>query len=334
MTKDIQSWADAHQYDAAPMQANRDEQGNIIPKVTLLWMTPDPLGALAAMCRMYEGKATYSFNELTDDERHRYLEQVQKTHLKAPLEAIKLHFFIEGVTRSFTHQMVRQRTAAYAQESMRFAVKENMAEEISLPPSIAALSRKDSRRQMWDEAVAKTSDVYNFLIANGIPAEDARGLAPHATTTRLNYVTDLRNLAEHAGNRLCTQAQFEWRLVFMGIVQAIREYRPDFSWLLDHHVGFENEWDQKFRWQFTRIANSGLFRPICYQLGRCQFNADFDRSCTIRQRVDTFADMGIKSENWGDQKYLDNCGEQAINPAEWLLDPAAARKTSGGGGHD
>jgi hypothetical protein len=36
--------------------------------------------------------------------------------------------------------------------------------------------------------------------------------------------------------------------------------------------------------------------------------------------------MGIKSDRWGDQEYLDNCGERAIRTEEWLLNPGAARK--------
>jgi thymidylate synthase ThyX len=46
--------------------------------------------------------------------------------LKAPLEAIDFHFMVEGVTRAHTHQEVRQRTAVFAQESMRFAVKDKI----------------------------------------------------------------------------------------------------------------------------------------------------------------------------------------------------------------
>jgi flavin-dependent thymidylate synthase len=317
MGTDVTKWGDQHQFVAEPMRATRTDEGHIIPRVHLVWMTPDPLGAVAALCRMYVGEPTYSLGDITDEERLRYLEQVQKTHLKAPLEAIKLHFFIEGVTRSFTHQMVRQRTAVYAQESMRFAVKENMADELSLPPSLAALPAKDHRREVWDRAVAVVSEAYNYLVANGIPAEDARGLAPHATTTRLHYVTDLRNLAEHAGNRLCTQAQFEWRIVFMGIVNAIRHYGSDH---LDHSGD---------DWQFEAIADSGMFRPICYQLGKCMFEADFDRSCTIRSRVDKLGSLQVPSAHWHEVG-----GEDRIAPEEWLADPGAARKTSGGGGHD
>lgn len=348
----IRRWADEQQYVAAPIEGSRDGSGNIVPRVHLLTMTPDPLGAIAAMCRMYEGKPTYSMGEISDEERRHYFAQAQATHLRAPLEAVKFHFFIEGVTRSFTHQMVRQRTAVYAQESMRFAVKENLAAEISLPPSIAALKPNHPTRQVWDDTVEHVSHTYNYLVANGIPAEDARGLAPHATTTRLNYITDLRNLSDHAGNRLCTQAQFEWRIVFLGIVAAIRDYRPDFSSLSEVQLGgLPNaptlrehavwQWDQTNRWQFEELASSGLFRPVCYQLGKCPFKATFDRACSIRERVEVRADHGGKDPTQWHKPFLYYAEDgktmmtsKGIDPREWLADPAAARSTSGGGGHD
>jgi hypothetical protein len=152
---------------------------------------------------------------------------------------------------------------------------------------------------------------------------------PHAVTTRLNMIIDLRNLAEHAGNRLCTQAQFEWRIVFLGIVNAIRNYTPDFSWNGVPRVSAD-EWEERYRWQFEMLADSALFRPVCYQLGRCPFKASFDRACSIRERVDNFASHGIPSSEWSTQY---PAGLPAIQFKEWLADPAAARQTSGDAGH-
>jgi flavin-dependent thymidylate synthase len=299
---DIQKWADEAMFAAEPMEKN--ERGEVRPKVTLLWATPDPLGAISAACRMYEGKVTRSLSEVTDDERHHYWEQVKKTHLKAPLEFVKLHFFIEGVTRAFTHQMVRQRTAVYAQESLRFAVKEDLADEVPLPPSI----RPDTlEAQVWREGIEAVDHAYSYLVANGVPAEDARGLLPHSVTTRLNYCTDLRALLDHAGNRLCTQAQFEWRYVFAEIVKAIRTHRPEVAMDLKPNVeGSSRGGAVGGGWQFELIADDGLFKPVCYRLGHCPFTADFDRKCVIRERVQE------GKWDWIDDK-------------EWLLDPTAAR---------
>ena len=297
---DLTRKGDAQQYDAEPQVGDPD--AGVKPSVRLLWMTPDPLGAVAALSAIYSGRVVRDLERVTDEDRMQALVDVQKTHLKAPLEAVKLHFLIEGVDRAFTHQHVRQRTAVYAQESMRFAVLGDLLDATTLPPSLAGTTRSakgdlDGRsepqrwRNLWDDTIRTIDEAYHRLVASGMPAEEARGLLPHCTATRLHYVTDLRNLSDHAGNRLCTQAQFHWRLVFGGIVNEITNYGA--------RMGIED-------WQFAAIAQSGLFRPVCYQLGHCPFKASFDRACSIRERVD----LNLFSE---------------ISPAEWLLDPGAAR---------
>lgn len=322
MGTDITQYADKAMFEAEPME--RHDSGHVLPRVRLLWATPDPMGAIAAACRMYEGKATRSMDDITDDERRHYFNQSLKTHLKAPWEFVQFHFFIEGVTRAFTHQMVRQRTAVYAQESLRFAVKDNMADEIALPPSLMDGSSHDDLLQIYRGAVKTVEQAYNTLVANGIPAEDARHLLPHGVTTRLNYNTNLRGLVEHSGNRLCTQAQFEWRHVFIQILEAIRDYNPG------HAFGIPSMMSVSNAWQFEAIAKSGMFAPICYKTGKCEFKASFDRGCTIRDRVDQNAASGRPSSEWGHDKVDHHPSADrgdvligAIHPAEWLADHRA-----------
>lgn len=293
MGKEVQRYADGAMFTAEPMQSK-------LPQVHLLNVTRDPLGAIAAACRMYEGKTTVLLEDITDDERRHYWKQVQQTHLKAPLEFVELHFFVEGVDRALTHQMVRQRTAVFAQESMRFAVKENLQDAVQPGPSIAG---NRSREERYYKAIAAIQEAYDWLIGDGVPAEDARGLLPHDTLTRLNYKTNLRNLFDHAGNRLCTQAQFKWRIVFSQIVKAIRSHHDDY--FLKMHPGAGVGWRADGKWQFETIADSDMFRPVCYQMGHCPFTASFDRGCTIRDRVQ--------------QGKFDEISDQ-----EWALDPEAA----------
>lgn len=320
--KEVVRYADVAMYDAEPME--RNAAGGVTPKVYLLNMTPDPLGAIAAPCFMYEGRVVKDLSEITDGERRDKFAQVQKTHLKAPFEFVDFHFMLEGVTRSFTHQMVRQRTAVFAQESLRFAVKDTIDEEVGLPPSLAGLKDDDPLMVVWRSAVNRVDDAYHALIGAGMPAEDARGLLPHNVTTRLHYKTNLRNLLEHAGNRLCTQAQFEWRLVWMQIVEAIRN--------VPNRLGCVGEGSECYThglacpaWQYETLAN--LFRPICYLTGKCEFKANFDRACSIRDRVDAFHEAGVPSSDWGKTHLAvgGRPGIDPINPAEWLLDPTAAR---------
>lgn len=353
--KTVQKWADQAMFTAEPIRANEG------PKVYLLWMTADPLAVIAAPSKMYKGEVVRSLRDVTHAERREYVEQLKNTKLKAPYEFVKFHFLIEGVTRAFTHQMVRQRTAVYAQESLRFAVKEDMP--VGLPPSLAGVppervvefencASRDEAQAFWDMMSAEErklakwrqnvnviGNAYRELVDGGMPAEDARGLLPHNTLTRLHYCTDLRALLDHAGNRLCTQAQFEWRLVFAKITQAIREYNPyaqlrqwavqdrtDSGLLLADWLDQHTEVD---RWQYEAIAD--LFRPVCYQTGKCEFKANFDRNCSIRERVDKFAARNVPSGLWGfgaersGGKFLhEGYLYEGIRPAEWLADPGSA----------
>src|SRR5882757_9773203 len=176
--KTITKWADSAMFTAEPIVA---EEG---PRVYLLSMTPDPLGAIAAAAKMYKGEVVRDLSSVTDAERLEYFEQVQKTKLQAPFEFVKFHFLIEGVTRAFTHQLVRQRTAAYAQESLRFAVKEDMP--VGLPPSLAGTedywaapdmpdvppTHEEKMRSIWENTNKAVESSYNKLIDMGMPAED------------------------------------------------------------------------------------------------------------------------------------------------------------------
>lgn len=338
--KEISRWADEAMFRSEPMP--KGEGGELGPTVTLLNATPDPLGSLAALQGIYTGRVVRSLAEVSDDDRRTGYTEVTKNKLQGPLEVVQFHFLVEGVTRSFTHQMVRQREAFFAQESMRFAVVdgEHWVNRIPVPPSIAADPRTDEEaltRDAWDDAIINAENHYRLLVERGVPAEDARGIMPHAMTTRLHWVTDLRGLLYVAGLRLCTQAQFEWRVVMAQVVKALRGY----STVSNHYVadnGYHNDMDG---WQFELIADS--LRPICYQEGKCGFKAKMDRYCAIRERVDANEEANRPSSEWifphegcgSDPRCDDPSCEsrrtfiQPIQPYEWL-NPTAARRPSNG----
>lgn len=295
MSKDIVRYGDDAMYDAQPIkrQEGTNRRG---PQVYLLSATADPLGALAAGMRMYRGDPPYSLGEVTDDERRWAWDESIKTHLKAPWEFIDFQFLLEGVTRAFTHQLVRQRTAVYAQESLRFAVKRGFADEAAVPVGIQGDEQAEA---LYRHALDIAQGYYEMLIDSGVPAEDARALLPHGVTTRVIYKTNFRGLMEHAGNRLCTQAQFEWRAVFMGIMKAIREYRS-YHDSADGGYGLDADW----QWEIIAKPMAQTFAPVCYKAGHCVFMSELDRGCTIRERV---------NEGRFDE----------IDPMEWMANPMA-----------
>lgn len=354
-------WADRAQYHSATMpEETRAPGGGTRPTVTLLNATPDPLGSLAALCGIYEGKVVRQLRDVTDEDRRAAWEAMRATVLNGPLEAIQFHFLVEGVTRSFTHQAVRNRFSFFAQESLRFAVvdDEPWTDRQAYPPSLAAKPAEigsdawtmetpeetayRERRQLWDVAIEQAEASYNVLVAAGVPAEEARGLMPHSITTRYHWVTNIRALLAESGKRLCTQAQFEWRVVMSEVVKALRAHGIRDIEAIDRN-GDLDTFRNTDGWQFELMA--GALQPVCYQTGGCGFMAKFDRGCTIRERVNRFETNNIPSDRWHETGQYDTAAGRAksqpgddqileymrspklipIQPKEWLADPAAAR---------
>lgn len=301
--------ADKAQYPAEPVTGGL--------KVTLINAMPDPLGTLAVMCGLYTGKVYRDLSEVTNDQRRQALDDMMNTELAGALRGGVFHFLIEGVTRNFTHQAVRNQFSFFVEQSFRFAVQEHdFARDIPLPPSLAGLDPDDPMVRIWRKNLLRAEDSYHSLIAAGMPAEEARGGLPGDVVTRYHWIVDLRTLIIEAGKRTCTQAQFHWRQIFGLIAKALRQYG-------DREV---RQGVAVSGWQYALIADT--LRPVCYRLGRCGFKAEFDRSCTIRDRVDAFERAGIPSNGWHSDGWCDpNTREplSSIDPAEWAADPGAAR---------
>ena len=323
-TKALQKWADVAMW-AAPK--HDDPQ---TPKVTVSMVTPDPLGVMAMVNGQYTGKVYNHPSEVTNAERVEAWEAATVSRLsETPLEWIQLSISFENVSRAFTHQLVRTRLATYAQESMRFAVKEDIGDAVKLPPSLAGTVPQEEFeealyaaglsvqvntpaeqrwRNRWDTALKAIEKAYLENVNDGMPAEDARGLLPTNILTRIHMRCDMKTLLNLAGMRLCTQAQFEWRGVFAKLVEALRAY------------GREQSVDQ---WQYERMSER--FRPVCFAAGRCTMKAKSDRHCAIRAQVDAFERAGVPSSHWETWPGHGSDGRAPIRPAQWLADPTAAR---------
>lgn len=335
MTKEIAHWADESMFRAEAQDANG-------PSVVLLAGPPDPLGLIAQTAKTYQGIFPEGLHTITDEDREYYVKDVGKNMLGSPMETVQFTFQIKGVTRAFTHQLVRQRHGTYQQESMRFAVKEDFP--VKTPDSLLGVKDKreraadfcalmgwpvrysedegshwqralatvtekasqlEKRLDVWNETVIMLSDAYNWLVDDGMAAEEARGLAPTDILTNINYTTSLRALMDMSGMRLCTQAQHEWKTVWLQILDAMVKFGEKQTYegcekdraIFPTRPGANEPWTGSSAWQYSAIAK--MFAPICYQTGSCKWQSDFDRYCVIRDRVQANAAINRPSSEWG-----------------------------------
>lgn len=130
-------------------------------------------------------------------------------------------FAIEGVSRSLTHQLVRHRIASYDQQSQRYVNASQF--EYVIPPSIK--NNKDMCIG-FKMTMISLQKVYDIMIQNGIPKEDARFILPNATCSRLICTMNIRSLMHFFALRTCTRSQWEIRELANKMFNLCHEVAP------------------------------------------------------------------------------------------------------------
>ncbi len=142
----------------------------------------------------------------------------------SPWEHCVYTFYIEGVSRVLTHQLVRHRLASYSQYSQRYKkMKEDMLETI-IPPRIK-LKGKEAEK-IFEEATEQAARAYNKLLELGVPPEDARYLLPQAVQTKIIVTMNARELLHFFGLRTCTKAQWEIRALAWLMWKKVFQIHP------------------------------------------------------------------------------------------------------------
>lgn len=136
-------------------------------------------------------------------------------------EFVDYTFCIEGVSRAFTHQFVRNRHGSYAQQSMRVTDMCDFdyvfTQRNEANPFVMAILEN----QLDD--IKKT---YSNLIAQGQPPEDARGILPTNIATNIVAKFNLRTMAELARSRTGGRTQNEYQKVLNAMVDVVLLVHP------------------------------------------------------------------------------------------------------------
>jgi flavin-dependent thymidylate synthase len=140
-------------------------------------------------------------------------------------EAMKFTFFIGGISRACTHQLVRTRVGAcMSQESGR--VCDWRHKYVRIPRTVDSSGFKE--KYEWTVEVAKT--LYVEMLDAGVPAQDARRVLPIGITTYLYETINFRALKGLAANRMCpSQADWEINYVMWLIKDTVEEKYPELA---------------------------------------------------------------------------------------------------------
>lgn len=182
-------------------------------KVSLVNFTDD---ALNVLLRTKNTRLSYEDDPAgwTEEKKAEHL-QYMLTTIKSSWEFVDFHFHIEGVTRAFTHELVRHRHGSYAQQSMRVVNAREF--DADKPESVTDNIRGAS--EVWDATLEQMMMTYAAMVDWGVPTQDARGILPTNILTNIDAKFNLRTLHEMAKVRLCTRAAKE----FQDVMRAMRD---------------------------------------------------------------------------------------------------------------
>lgn len=181
----------------------------------------------------FAGRACYqSFhkpNPRTANNQDYVASIVEKQHFSV-LEHASATFYIEGVSRALTHELIRHRHLSYSELSQRFVNVENA--EMVIPPALA-----DDNDLIHDElltagnyASATYEAIVSALLEKGLTRkqarEAARAVMPNAVETRIVVTGNLRAWRDFLTKRWHVAADAEIQQLAGVILSELRGIAP------------------------------------------------------------------------------------------------------------
>ncbi len=204
------------------------------PRVVLFRMTPDPTGAVAAAAKLCYASDTSKVLKESGAENEKFVNRLFALGHLSPVEHAVFTFYVEGVSRAMTHQLVRHRLASYSQRSQRYVAHDSF--DYVIPPSLKGRKiRVDGReidaveyfKQTMEVLAERYRQLNQALGASGEESnQDARYVLPNACETKIFVTMNARELLHFFGERLCLRAQWEIREVAEQMLILVRKEFP------------------------------------------------------------------------------------------------------------
>jgi thymidylate synthase (FAD) len=167
-----------------------------------------------------------------------YLENIIRQGHFSVLEHASASYYVTGVSRTLTHELVRHRHLSYSQMSQRYVNQIDV--DIVIPPEIEAALREPSAinpataEKIWelqDESRGLYEELVRDLMAAGRDRKAARGAARFVlmagTETRLVVTGNHRAWRDAIMKRWHMAADIEIRTLFGMILRDLKQLAPN-----------------------------------------------------------------------------------------------------------
>ena len=189
-------------------------------KVDIVTATSRPVDVISAAAGTCYGKRDVNPNRV----RNCY-----KSGHMSVFEHATATFFVSGVSRALTHQLVRHRLASFSQMSQRYCkVDTDSSDWYVVPPQFTI-----DHPVEFAEHMRACAESYKGALRSGMKPEDARYLLPEATKTEITVTMNCRELFHFLDLRQSQAAQWEIRDLAGAMVDALGTYDRQWRELLD-----------------------------------------------------------------------------------------------------
>jgi thymidylate synthase (FAD) len=134
-----------------------------------------------------------------------------------------------------------------------------------VPESVKKAGMEDEYNAAFDDV----AELYDKLIAKGVPAEDARFVLPNATNTNFKVTVNFLEFLHIADLRLCTRAQWEFRKVVAMMRAELMRRFPELALYVqpkcgEHRLGYCDEAYED--WQACPIGRKRPHKRDLFQI--------------------------------------------------------------------
>lgn len=158
-----------------------------------------------------------------------YIANILRQKHESVLEHATATFYIEGVSRALTHELIRHRHLSYSQLSQRFVDEGRRA--IVIPPAIRGIPELSQWMRIDADDAFDNYEMYvDELLLAGYKRkqarEAARAILPNCTETKIVVTGNMRAWRDTLGKRLDPAADAEIREVSQMILAHLRKVAP------------------------------------------------------------------------------------------------------------
>ena len=165
-----------------------------------------------------------------------YLRQIIDVGHFSVLEHASVSFYITGLSRSCTHELIRHRHFSYSQLSQRFVPERDS--QVVLPPGMEDdpdlqqlfLQAADASRQAYATLLAKLeakfADEPNAVLRRKQARQAARAVLPNATETRIVVTGNYRAWRHFIAMRASEHADVEIRRLAIACLRQLADLAP------------------------------------------------------------------------------------------------------------